>query len=310
MSAPASFPTTPGDRRALPMFFLIVFLGAMVVGPLLYFALGGLVVFHRAMDRALLICALAALVRVWPRLPLRDWWPWHRGAFGQVLLGLVMALVSVQTILGLDVGFGGLSWAVLTPHDRWRILATALTAALLVPLTEETIFRGFLQTELSRGLGRRGGWIVAAVIFALAHFLKVPDTLDHQTVHVWSGVTGVGAAFGPLVHLQFVSGKGLNLLLIGLILGGLFWRTGMLWLNYGLHAGWILGLLLASGLTRPSPNPSVWTRGELIASPLTTIVLVLLGCWLWLFFRRPPPNPDVPPEAGSPDGAAPGATRS
>jgi membrane protease YdiL (CAAX protease family) len=272
-------------------FFLTLFFGAMVLGPLFYLALGGVFPFHRVMDRALLVSALVALGWAWPRLQLCAWWPLHRGAPGQALLGLLIALVSLQTILGLEVGFGGLTWAISTPDERLRIIGTALAAAILVPLTEETIFRGFLQTELSRTLGLRGGWIAAALIYTLAHFLKIPVTLDHRPIHVWSGVTAVGAAFGPLLHGAFLNGHGLNLLLIGLILGGLFWRTGMLWLNYGLHGGWILGLLLASGLTRPAPTASIWTGSDLLASPLTTLVLVLLGFWLWLFFRRPPPEP-------------------
>jgi membrane protease YdiL (CAAX protease family) len=290
--------SAPPPRGILLRFFLTLFLGAMVLGPLLYLALGGAFPFHRVMNRALLISALAALGWAWPQLPLRAWWPLHRGAAGQVLLGLLIALVSLQTILGLEIGLGGLTWAVITPHDRARIVFTALVAALLVPPTEETIFRGFLQTEFSRRLGLRAGWIAAALIFALAHFLKIPVALDHEPVHAWSGVTAVGTAFGPLLHGAFLNGHGLNLLLIGLILGGLFWRTGMLWLNYGLHGGWILGLLLASGLTRPAPTVSIWTGRDLLSSPLTSLVLVLLGFWLWLFFRRPPPEPERPPASG------------
>ena len=180
-----------------------------------------------------------------------------------------------------------------------RIVTTALVAALLAPLTEETIFRGFLQTEFSRRLGLRGGWIVAALIFALAHFLKIPVALDRAPIHFWSGVTAVGAAFGPLLRGDFLNFHGLNLLFIGLILGGLFWRTGRLWLNYGLHGGWIFGLLLASGLTRPAPTASIWTGRDLLSSPLTALVLVLLGLWLWLFFRRPPPEPQIVSEPGA-----------
>jgi membrane protease YdiL (CAAX protease family) len=270
----------------------VLFFGAMVLGPLIFFTLGKWVGFHRAMNRALLICALAAIATTWPSLRLREWWPLHRGAIGQVLLGLLMALISVQTILGLDIAFHGLVWATIDAQARTKIITTALVAALLVPLTEETIFRGFLQTELSRRMGMMGGWLLAALIFALSHFLKTPATLDHQPVHLWSGVTAVGAAFTPLLKGGFLGEQGLNYLIIGLILGGLFWRTGMLWLNYGLHAGWIVGLQLSVGLSRPAPTATIWTGQDLLSSPLTTLVLVLLGFWLWLFFRRPLPEPE------------------
>lgn len=266
---------------------------------MIFLVLGKWVVFHKAMDRALLVCALAAMASTWPRLHLREWWPWHRGAVWQVMLGLLIALISVQTILGLDAAFGGLAWAKVTPHKCMQLIATAVVAAILVPLTEETIFRGFLQTEFSQRIGMLWGWLLAALIFALSHFLKVPDTFDHTSVHWWSGVPAVVAAVKFMCGGGIFSGQGLNYLIIGLILGGLFWRTGMLWLNYGLHAGWIVGLQLSSGLTRPAPTASIWTGGDLLSSPLTTLVLVLLGFWLWLFFRRPQPEPESTPENGA-----------
>ena len=298
MNSPAPFPADQPARFVLLRFFLTIFLGAMVVGPLIFLVLGKWVVFHRAMDRALLVCALAAIASTWSSLRLRDWWPLQRAAVAQVLLGLLIAFISVQTILGLDIGFGGLAWAGTTPGKCVQLVTTAVIAAILVPLTEETIFRGFLQTELSRRIGACGGWLLAALIFALSHFLKVPNSFDHEPVHWWSGVSAVGAAVKFMGSGGILSGQGLNYFLIGLILGGIFWRIGVLWLNYGLHAGWILGLQLASGLTHPTPVRSIWIGGDLLSSPLTSLVMVLLGFWLWLFFRRPPPEPAPPSVPG------------
>jgi hypothetical protein len=60
----------PG-RFTLPLFFLVLFLGAMILGPLIYFGVGVVwpVAFHRAMDRALMLCALAALGLFGSRIP-------------------------------------------------------------------------------------------------------------------------------------------------------------------------------------------------------------------------------------------------
>ena len=272
----------------------------MVFGPLIYFVTLGHWHFHKVMDRVLLISALAALGVAWPRLRFRDWWPLRRWAIAQVLLGLLIALLSVQTILAIDFACGGLAWVQLTPHDRMKIIGTTLLAALTVPLAEETIFRGFLQTELVGRLGWRGGWILTALIYAIAHFLKIPATIDSQPVHVWSGVTALGESFqtlGAALHAmvapenaaEIYPGKLVNLLLIGLILGGLFPRTGNLWLNYGLHAGLIVGLFIGLKMTRPA-QVSIWTGTDLVSSPLTTLVLLLLGWWLWRYYRRPQPG--------------------
>jgi hypothetical protein len=84
---------SPLARRAsawvLPLFFLIVFGGAIVLGPLLYFALHPVrpQPFHRVMDRAFLISAVAALLVFWRRLDLPAWWPPGPRAVRHVLFG-------------------------------------------------------------------------------------------------------------------------------------------------------------------------------------------------------------------------------
>lgn len=294
------FPSLQSRGPVLLLFFIVLLGGAVVLGPILFFACNAIfpLPFHRAMDRGLLFSALGALALVWPLIDLRAWWPPNDKAWKHALLGLAIALVATQLILGLQMAVVGLSWATPSTRDEGRIILTAVVAALLVPVAEETIFRGFVQTQLVRGLGARVGCLLGAVIFLLAHFFKIPVELDHGPVHWWSGATAIGDAFLPIAHLEFLSGRGLNILLLGLLLGGAFLRSGTLWFNYGLHGGFILALLLVSGLTRPIAKGSLWWGGGILDSPLTSIVLLLLGWWLWLFFLRP--STDSGPGANAP----------
>jgi membrane protease YdiL (CAAX protease family) len=276
------------EKYVLIVFFMILLLGAIILGPLLYFGLAFIVPipFHRAMDRALLISSLGTLGLFWPRISLGKIWPWKCGAWKQVLLGYFMAAVTIQAMIGLNLAFSGFTSAHLTMQQIGMRLLIALIAALLIPPLEETVFRGFIQGELVRRLGSRWGWVVAAFIFMLAHFLKIPVELDHQPVHWWSGVNALGAAFIPLVKGAFLCGRGLNLFLVGLILGGIFLRSGSLWLNAGLHGGWILSLLLFTGLTRPLEHSYIeFFEGDILSSLLTTVILILFGTWLRLFYH-------------------------
>ena len=185
----------------------------------------------------------------------------------------------------------------------WERVLLALIAAVIAAPAEETVFRGFLQQEFTRGLGWRAGWVLGAVIFALAHFLKVPVELDQQPVHLWSGASALAAAFAQIGHdlaSPENAGKALNLLLVGLILGGVFMRTGSLWLNAGLHGGWIFGLLLFTGLTRPDEPPRVaWLGGNILSSLVTTVLLIVFGLWLWRFYRHPSVQPESAPGNGA-----------
>ena len=273
-------------KKPLILFFLVIFLGAMVLGPLLYFALAGFYPFHRVMDRALLITAVAALGLFWSRISLRELWPLESAAWQQLLFGWAVALVSAQALIGFDLALVGFTNSHLPVGDIVKLFLKALAAALIVPLLEETVFRGFLQTELIGRLGLRLGWLLAAAIFTLAHFLKIPPELDHQSVHLWSGITAVGAACETVSHGSFLCVKGLNLFLIGLILGGTFLRCGTLWFNAGLHGGWIFALLLFTGLTKPAEAPAfVWLAGDLPSNPLTSVILILLSLWLVSFYQ-------------------------
>lgn len=277
--------SAPG-KPSLILFFLVIFLGAMALGPLLYFALAGLYPFHRVMDRALLVCAIAALVLFRSRIPLRELWPLESAAWKQLLYGCAAALVSAQAMIGFNLAFTGFTSSHLPVGSIVERIFIALAAALIVPPLEETLFRGFLQAELIGRLGLRWGWLLAAAIFAVAHFLKIPAELDREPVHLWSGITAVGAAFQTVFQGSFLCGKGLNLFLAGLILGATFLRCGTLWFNAGLHGAWIFVFLLFTGLTRPVEEPVVpWLGGDLLSNPVTTVVLVLLSLWLWRFYQ-------------------------
>jgi membrane protease YdiL (CAAX protease family) len=294
----------PG-KLVLPVFFAVIVLGAAVLGPAIYFAMQPLwpaFPFHRAMDRALLVSALVALALFWPRIEFATLWPWNAGAWKQTLLGLLLAFVAVQALLGFDLAAAGFHSAGLGAGKVWARIGMALVAAVIVAPLEETIFRGFLQREFTRGLGWRAGWVLAALVYALAHFLTTSG-LDHEPVHGWSGATAWPAMFsqaGADLASPENAVKALNLFLLGLVLGGLFLRAGSLWINAGLHAGLIFSVLLFTGLTRPDDPPRVaWLSGNILSSFVTTGVILLLGLWIWRFYRHPSIVPEPVPGTGA-----------
>src|SRR5271154_3417315 len=127
----------PG-KYILPVFFLALFLGAMILGPLLYFGLAVTwpIPFHRAMDRALLISAVAGLGLFWTRIPMRELWPWNGDAWKQWLLGLVIAAVSMQAIVGFDLALAGFTSSHLDTDKIAGRVVLAVVAALLIPPLE------------------------------------------------------------------------------------------------------------------------------------------------------------------------------
>jgi membrane protease YdiL (CAAX protease family) len=272
-------------RYVLPVFLLIVFAGPIVLGPILNLGLAPLgIPFHRVMSRALLISALGALVLFRGRLKLGEWWPRNLITPRQIAFGLLLAVVSSIFMIGLYHATCGFHAANLSPERAALGVLTAALACVIVPILEETIFRGFLITILMQSLGRRTAWLLGALIFALAHFLRVPPDLDSH--RWWSGAQAVAAIFTHLGQGEFFSGRGLNLFLAGLILGGIFLRSGSLWTGAALHGGWILILMTFTAFTRADSPPRLANfGGDLLSSPLTSAVLLILGLWLWRFYR-------------------------
>jgi membrane protease YdiL (CAAX protease family) len=141
-------------------------------------------------------------------------WRW-RPLFG-ALTQAIGALVMVMPMVALASWLISLVWRdpggsnpllelVFHSGDRFALLCLGLTATVLAPLFEETLFRGVLLPVLGQRLGGLGAVVASAAVFALAHL-----------------------SLGELVPL-FVLGVGLGLLR---------WRTGRLAPGVFMHGFW------------------------------------------------------------------------
>ena len=105
-------------------------------------------------------------------------WHWRplAGSLGWALSRLLMVLPPVALtgwLVDRLVGDGGgsnpLLELVLTTRNPLALGCFALTALVLAPLFEETLFRGVLLPGLARRWGRGWGLLVSALTFAAAH---------------------------------------------------------------------------------------------------------------------------------------------
>jgi membrane protease YdiL (CAAX protease family) len=97
-------------------------------------------------------------------------------ACGQALAAVLMALPLValsswlvERILGDPGGSNPLLDMVLTSADPLALGCFGLTATVLAPLFEETLFRGVLLPVLGRQLGGTRAVLLSAAVFAVAH---------------------------------------------------------------------------------------------------------------------------------------------
>ena len=99
-----------------------------------------------------------------------------------------------------------------------------LAGAVIAPVAEELLFRGFALTAWRQLVGVRAAIVRASIVFVLAHVLFVSGDTFGETVRV--------AAVAGVVRIP-----------VALALGWLFARTGSIWGPIGLH-GAFNGILI------------------------------------------------------------------
>lgn len=154
----------------------------------------------------------------WLRLKLSgSWFWWGMGGYLAALPLVVGISLLNQQLLQDQGGSNPILEIIISSQDRLTIGILFLMVAVLAPLFEETLFRGFFLTSLTRYLPTWGAIALSGCLFAVAH-LNVADIL-------------------PLTVL-------------GMVLGYVYLRSGNLLASILLHGIWnsgsFLGLLLLS----------------------------------------------------------------
>jgi membrane protease YdiL (CAAX protease family) len=150
---------------------------------------------------------------------------------GAVFAGPVILVTSVVAYVAVQLA-GVTPPSPLPPTGTTTgLLLHLLAGAVIAPVAEEVLYRGFALTAWRRTAGTRSAIFRSSILFVLAHVLFVG-----------------GDTFGDAVSLAFVGG--VVRVPIAFVLGWLFVRTGSLWGPIGLHAAFN-GILIALGEMAP-----------------------------------------------------------
>jgi hypothetical protein len=185
---------------------------------------------------------------------------WHGSLFRSLGLGIGLAILGLAVVFSIETALGWVSWQRDQLPALLSAVVTSLALGLWIGITEELIFRGFLQNQLQQEWPMWLAAIVASLIFAVLHL-------------VWDG---------PVALPQLP-----GLWLMGLVLVLARWVDGgSLGLAWGLHAGWVWGIasLDTAKLIAYTGRSSAWVTG-IGGSPLAGVFGVLLmlatGVFLW-----------------------------
>ncbi|MBE7500211.1 MAG: CPBP family intramembrane metalloprotease [Verrucomicrobiales bacterium] len=293
--------------RVLSVYVAVVFVGGALLAPWLYWlvealadtvpGLAGLAEkpFHRYVNRAMLVLALAGMVPL-----LRGFGATSFGAFGLVrpagqgwrlLGGFALGLVSLAVIaVAATVAEVRQVAPDLTAGRLASRLAGGALTAVSVSLIEEVLFRGAIFGAFRRVTHWMNALLLSSAIYAILHFLESARQVGE--VQWYSGLVLLPKMLRGFTDLERVIPGFFNLTLAGALLALAYHRTGTLYFSIGLHAGWIFWLRVYGALTDTRPGASIWFWGS---DRMTDgwLALPVLGLALWLLHRWLPERPQA-----------------
>lgn len=277
--------------RLLVYFAATILIGALLA-PVIYWACQWIVArgffpflagvdFERFFRRALMV---AAVLFLWPLflsvrvrriedLELEANPRWPRDLLAGFLVAAVPLLCCAAVLILIQL-------YLPRPTIDWLALAQIIPTAAIVPLIEETFFRGLILGILLRTGQRYPSILVTSALYSVAHFLKAPE--QTSAVVTWSsGFNSIAHSFSQFGDPTLLMASFTTLFLIGLIMADGRMQTRSLWLPIGLHAGWIFANGTVNRLAYPESIMLPWLGRNLLVG----IVPLGIGCLTWLFMR-------------------------
>ncbi|HEX8490545.1 MAG TPA: CPBP family intramembrane glutamic endopeptidase, partial [Chthoniobacterales bacterium] len=238
---------------------------------------------------------LGALIFLWPFLRwLRIKGPRDLGLernrhwLRDLILGFV---ISALPVICCEIVLVQLGTYAMRDTWSWEAVGQVTLTAAVVPLIEESLFRGLFLGVLLRGLRRWPAIAVSAAIFSIIHFLKAPDqtTLSVQ----WSsGFVSLTHAFDQFGEPMLVLAGFTTLFVIGLILADARIWTQSLWLPIGLHAGWILASSVFAKVARREVFALPWLGKSMLIGLVPLAVCLISWALLRVWLSYAPPRED------------------
>ncbi|HTV83130.1 MAG TPA: CPBP family intramembrane glutamic endopeptidase [Acidobacteriaceae bacterium] len=221
----------------------------------------------------------------------------------RLVSGLVWGFIAISALILVlwKLGYLSLQPGSLAAGPAFRDAILWGLMFLLTGITEESLFRGYVQFTLARGIGFWWGALLVAAAFSLAHGYNPGESPV--------GLFSVGA--------------------VGLVFCLSLWYTGSLWWAVGFHAAWDWaesyfygtadsGMIAGGHYLREHPSgPVLWSggatgpEGSLLIVPLLLVIALLMFLWwgrrtcspfagaAWRPMRPsqpvPPPAIDAPP---------------
>ena len=166
-----------------------------------------------------------------------------RQGSGDLLRGWSLAVGSLAALLI------AMSLAqVFEPYFRLSLARSlsrtlsALLSGVFAGTLEEIFFRGILFRGMLQSGKLFRAFVLSSLFYSALHFVKPGEAYFLDGVEPLAGFRHLFFTFSPFTEPLAILPGMFGLFLLGIVLSYAFFRTGILYLSIGLHAGWIFGL--------------------------------------------------------------------
>lgn len=211
-----------------------------------------------------------------------------RSTVGWLAVGLAMVAAIGAGQLG--AGIATLEPEATVASEIAYGLLAGLVSAALIAFFEELVFRGVVFRLCLRAVPVAAAVPLAAAIFALLHFQRVPSDAwpDDAPVGWASGFAVAGKSFTSMPQTVDPA-IAAALFLAGTILCLLYLRHGTLLAPIGLHAGWVWAAQLHRRFldaATAAPGVRFWGGDDLMEGVLPLLLLAVLAGYAAVTARR------------------------
>lgn len=178
----------------------------------------------------------------------------------------------------------------LTMVMIFSALLSAIISGLLIGIIEESVFRGLLQSQLSRGINLISAIIIVNIIYSSVHFLQAPDDIQLDTITWYSGFILLASAFSNLTNIGAFTDAWIALFLAGVFLSLICSKTNNLIWCIGIHAGWVAHIKLFKEFTDRDNTAQCATLASnydnYVGELSTLLIITILAIWGILHSQR------------------------
>ncbi len=279
------------------LIFGSLFIGAVITPPLYSliqsFWKTGIPPYSRVLDRVLMVLIFVFLLLLKKNFSVKEIWLKLRNvnfkiALRECLLSFFITL-GISIILVFFIDFDGeIVWVEKSFEYYFFKILKVIFAAIIISILEEAFFRVVLLSAFKKKMNIIFAIVLSSLCYASVHFVA-PDKMF--IYNSWSLTVGFEYYLDVLQTMFFpgILKAFFGLFLVGCSLCIMMQRFSSIYINIGIHSGWVMAMKLFIYSTGEATNINLHKMARryfLVCEPIGWISIICVLCVTYCVFKK------------------------